>query len=155
MVAILLPFFLLLVLSVAVGLALETLAKFIPRLGLRIAVVAVIRGCFYSGTMVADTYIAAFLPTVLVLPRWVSLVAEGRFDVIMAVPALAVAAVSLLTSAAGFGIYRRSEAGRGQRDRQSDRAHYAAALRRLGPVGGGEPRHPDHDSSQGKADDEK
>lgn len=153
MAAFLMSVFVLMVISIGVGFALETVAKLIPQMGVRIGVVAIVRGCFYSGTIVADSYVPAIVPSVLVVPQWISLAADGRFDVILAVPALIVAAVSFLTSVAGFGIYRKSEAGRGQRNRQSDRASYEAALRRLGQVGDGGPQHRDQHQSQGASKD--
>jgi hypothetical protein len=121
--------------SIAVGFALETFAKLIPSIRLRIVVVAVVRGLFYSATFVADSYVVAVAPSIMLIPQWISLAMDGRFEVVMAIPALIVAALSFVTSSAGFGIYRKDEAGRRQRDRQSDRSSYEAALRRLGKVG--------------------
>ena len=120
--------------SIAVGFALETFAKLIPSIKLRIAVVAVVRGVFYSATFVADSYVVAVAPSIMLIPQWISLAMDGRFDIVLAIPALIVAALSFVTSAAGFGIYRKDESGRRQQDRQSDRLSYEAALRRLGKV---------------------
>ena len=128
--------------SIAIGVLLVWCAKrLIGPLIWRAAVMAIIRGLFYSPSIVVGKHIGGIVPSILAVPQWIDFASRGTSPIQVMLPALGVAAASLIAASAGFGLYRsrdeRSALAAKGITHVPDSDAYAAALERLGPPGAG------------------